>query len=47
MQTSLKDKKGKWTHWENAVYEPHQLQLLNEALIKTYVILKKQFDIRS
>jgi len=37
---SLKDKKGKWTHWENAVYEPGQLQLLHAALIKTYIILK-------
>jgi hypothetical protein len=38
----LKDKKGKWTHWENAVYETGQLKMLKEALIKTYVILKKQ-----
>lgn len=49
----LKDKKGKWTHWENAVYETCQLELLKKGLIKTYVTLKKrvlpgaekQFDI--
>jgi hypothetical protein len=38
----LKDKKGKWTHWENAVYEPAQLEMLKKALIKTYITLKKQ-----
>jgi hypothetical protein len=37
----LKDKKGKWTHWENAVYEPGQLEILKGALIKTYITLKK------
>lgn len=39
---SLKDNQGKWTFWENAVYEPAQLESLKEALIKTYAILKKQ-----
>lgn len=39
---SLKDKKGKWTHWENAVYEPDQLSFLKDALVKTYVLLKSQ-----
>ncbi|MEO5888994.1 MAG: hypothetical protein ABIQ31_02020 [Ferruginibacter sp.] len=52
---SLRDKKGKWTHWENAVYEPHQLENLKKTLIATYLILKKKpltaantgrFDIR-
>ncbi len=50
---SLKDKKGKWTHWENAVYEPSQRETLKKALIETYIILKnrailapgKNFDI--
>lgn len=50
---SLRDKKGKWTHWENAVYEPGQLNFLKPALIETYLRLKKktpslpqkQFDI--
>src|SRR4051812_43711762 len=39
---SLKDKKGKWTHWENAVYEPLHLELLKEGLAITYCILRKQ-----
>ncbi|MEP7110184.1 MAG: hypothetical protein ABI760_19465 [Ferruginibacter sp.] len=39
---SLKDKKGKWTHWETAVYEAGQLGFLKKNLIKTYVNLKKQ-----
>ncbi|MEJ7588687.1 MAG: hypothetical protein WKI04_14095 [Ferruginibacter sp.] len=38
---SLKDKKGKWTLWENAVYEPRALAILKVALIKTYLALKK------
>ena len=38
---SLKDVRGKWTHWENAVYEPCQLEFLKAGLIKTYVILKQ------
>lgn len=50
---SLKDIKGKWTHWENAVYEPDQQEFLKGVLIKTYTILKQllvpapvtQFDI--
>ena len=50
---SLKDKRGKWTHWENAVYEPGQKEMLKKALIETYIILKnkaiwapgKKFDI--
>ena len=37
---SLKDKKGKWTHWENAVYEPDQLVNLKVSLIKCYTLLK-------
>ena len=50
---SLRDIKGKWTHWENAVYEPGQLRFLKAVLVKTYIILKHlslsaietQFDI--
>lgn len=38
---AVKDKKGKWTHWENAVYESAQLQFLRSRLIKTYFILKR------
>ena len=29
---SLKDIKGKWTHWENAVYEPRRYHLLKPNL---------------
>jgi len=39
---SLKDNKGKWTHWENAVYEPTQKETLKKALIATYIILKNR-----
>ena len=39
---ALKDKKGKWTHWENAVYEPDQLQAISARLIKTYQLIKNQ-----
>ena len=50
---ALKDKKGKWTHWESAVYEPDQLAYIKKALIETYRLLKnkaiwaegKNFDI--
>ena len=50
---SIKDKRGKWTHWENAVYEPVQEVKIKKALIETYIILKnraiwapgKNFDI--
>lgn len=40
---ALKDKTGKWTYWENAVYPPDQLQLINAGLIKTYQLIKN-FD---
>ena len=39
---SLRDKQGKWTHWESAVYEPRQMEQLTEALVKTYATLKKK-----
>jgi hypothetical protein len=50
---ALKDKKGKWTHWESAVYEPDQKAYIKKALIETYILLKnraiwaegKKFDI--
>jgi hypothetical protein len=38
---SLKDKKGKWTHWENAVYEPDQFNNLRGRLLATYASLKE------
>jgi len=40
--TSLKDKKGKFTHWENAVYDLKEMEFLKEGLIKTYAILKTE-----
>ncbi len=38
---ALKDKTGKWTYWENAVYPTNQLQWINAGLIKTYQLIKK------
>jgi len=38
---SLKDRSGKWTHWENAVYEPRQFELVKKKLISTYLVLKQ------
>ncbi len=43
--TSSKDKHGKITHWENAVYDLKEMEVLNEALIKTYAILKTEGDL--
>ena len=40
--TSLKDKNGKFTHWENAVYDLKEMEFLKEGLIKTYAILKTE-----
>jgi hypothetical protein len=40
--TSLKDKHGKFTHWENAVYDLKEMEFLKEGLIKTYAILKTE-----
>ncbi len=42
--TSLKDKKGKFTHWENAVYDLKEMELLKEGLINTYAMLKTEGD---
>ena len=39
---ALKDKKGKWTHWENAVYETDQLKVISAGLIKTYQLIKNK-----
>ena len=39
---ALRDKKGKLTHWENAVYDVKVQARLNKLLIETYAILKKQ-----
>jgi hypothetical protein len=41
MPIRSKDKKGKWTHWENAVYDPSQREFLDKALVETFIALKK------
>lgn len=43
--TSLKDKNGKFTHWENAIYDLKEMEYLKEGLIKTYAILKTEGDL--
>jgi len=42
---ALKDKKGKITHWETAIYDLKEMAFLKEALIKTYAILKTEGDL--
>ena len=41
---SLRDKKGKLTHWETAVYESKMRARLDSLLLQTYAVLKKQPD---
>jgi hypothetical protein len=36
----LRDKNGKLTHWETAIYDFKEMEFLNEALLKTYAVLK-------
>jgi hypothetical protein len=43
--TSLKDKNGKFTHWENAVYDLKEMEYLKAGLIETYAILKTEGDL--
>lgn len=43
--TSRKDKHGKFTHWETAVYDLKEMEFLREGLIKTYAILKTEGDL--
>jgi hypothetical protein len=40
--TSLKDKNGKYTHWETAVYDLKEMEFLKEGLIQTYATLKTE-----
>ena len=40
--TALRDKKGKLTHWETAVYDLKEMEFLKEGLIKTYAALKTE-----
>ena len=41
---ALRDKKGKLTHWENAVYDQATGSRLNEGLAETYAIIEKQVN---
>ena len=40
--TALRNKKGKLTHWETAVYDLKEMEYLREGLIKTYAVLKTE-----
>ncbi len=42
--TALRDKNGKLTHWETAIYDFKEMEFLKEALLKTYAILKTEGD---
>jgi hypothetical protein len=40
--TALRNKKGKLTHWETAVYDLKEMEFLKEGLVKTYAALKTE-----
>jgi hypothetical protein len=40
--TSLRNKKGKLTHWETANYDLKEMEFLREGLVKIYAILKTE-----
>ncbi len=40
--TALRNKKGKLTHWETAVYDLKEMEFLKEGLIKIYANLKTE-----
>ncbi|HMK04812.1 MAG TPA: hypothetical protein VK489_11495 [Ferruginibacter sp.] len=40
--TALRNKKGKLTHWETAVYDLKEMEFLKEGLIRTYAALKTE-----
>lgn len=42
--TGLRDKNGKLTHWETAIYDFKEMEYLREALLKTYAVLKTEGD---
>jgi hypothetical protein len=42
--TGLRDKNGKLTHWETAIYDFKEMEFLQEALLKTYAVLKTEGD---
>ena len=39
---SLRDKEGKLTHWENAVYDLKEMEELKANLLQTYAVLKTE-----
>ncbi len=43
---SLRDKNGKLTHWETAVYDLREMETLKENLIETYAELKTEGNLR-
>lgn len=43
--TSLRNKAGKLTHWETAVYDLKEMELLKQGLIQTYAVLKTEGDL--
>ncbi len=40
--TALRNKQGKLTHWETAIYDLKEMEFLKEGLIKTYAVLKTE-----
>ena len=38
----LRDKHGKLTHWQTAFYDLKEMQLMREALVETYAVLKTE-----
>jgi hypothetical protein len=42
---SLRDKNGKLTHWETAVYDLKEMAFLKESLLETYATLKTEGDL--
>ncbi len=43
---SIRDKNGKLTHWETAVYDLKEMEILKESLIETYAVLKTEGNLR-
>jgi len=43
--TALRNKSGKLTHWETAVYDLREMEFLKEGLIQTYAVLKTEGDL--
>ncbi len=43
---ALRDKNGKLTHWETAVYDLREMEVLKESLIETYSVLKTEGNMR-